>query len=82
MNNTATKTYIHTGGQLGDFTFLYNVIEKDKIIKLNNHDEWRYDHFKNRHIPAGSELDDALCGFVKKVKDAVIALGYGFEVQD
>lgn len=76
------KTYIHTGGQLGDFSFLYDVIEKDKIIKLNEHDEWRYDRFKNRHIQSGSSLDDALCAFVIKIKKEIIALGYGFEVQD
>tara|TARA_R110002012_G_scaffold292116_1_gene487042 strand:- start:226 stop:525 length:300 start_codon:yes stop_codon:yes gene_type:complete len=28
------KTYIHTGGQGGDFDFLHEVIERDKIIKL------------------------------------------------
>ena len=82
MTTTTIKTYIHTGGQLGDFDFLYDVIEKDKIIKLNERDEWRYDRFKNRHIPSGSELDDALCDFVKMVKDDVIALGYGFEMED
>jgi hypothetical protein len=80
--NTTTKTYIHTGGQIGDFSFLFDVIEKDKIIKLNEHDEWRYDHFKNRHIEPGSELDDALCAFVKMVKNDVMALGYGFEMQE
>jgi|8_EtaG_2_1085327.scaffolds.fasta_scaffold01123_12 endogenous inhibitor of DNA gyrase (YacG/DUF329 family) len=27
-------TYIHEGGQLGDFDFLYEVLEKDKVLHL------------------------------------------------
>lgn len=28
------KIYIHEGGSLGDFDFLYEVIEKDKLVTL------------------------------------------------
>ena len=29
-----SKTYIHEGGQLGDFDFLYEVLERDKVLHL------------------------------------------------
>lgn len=32
------KTYIHEGGSLGDFDFLYDVIERDKLVTLANAD--------------------------------------------
>lgn len=39
------KIYIHEGGSLGDFDFLYKVIDKDKIVKLarRTHDYWTRD---------------------------------------
>ena len=30
----SNKFYIHEGGSLGDFDFLYDVIEKDKLVTL------------------------------------------------
>ena len=37
------KTYIHEGGQLGDFDFLYEVLERDQILKLSGSvcDYWK-----------------------------------------
>ena len=32
------KIYIHEGGSLGDFDFLYDVIERDKLVTLANAD--------------------------------------------
>jgi len=39
----SNKFYIHEGGSLGDFDFLYDVIEKDKLVTLasRSYGYWR-----------------------------------------
>lgn len=43
------KIYIHEGGSLGDFDFLYEVLERDQVIKLKKSN---LDYWKRRYIGA------------------------------
>ena len=43
------KIYIHEGGSLGDFDFLYEVLERDQVIKLKKSNCY---YWKRRYIGA------------------------------
>ena len=79
-----SKTYIHEGGSLGDFDFLYEVIEKDKLVKLagRSHGYWKRETVgpfcKHKKITPTTHLYERLQDHYirpgSKLDDALIAL--------
>lgn len=90
MNNTkekhamSKKIYIHEGGSLGDFDFLYEVIDRDKLIKLagKRYGYWRREMVgafcRNKRITPTTHLYERLQDHCirpgSKLDDALIAL--------